>query len=253
MRVLIFEDELIAYDKLVGLLREVRPEIEVVAHAKSIEEGHGILRDHQDIDLAFMDIQLEDGLSFSLLENFSFCFPIIFTTAFDKYAVRAFDHHSIGYLLKPIRKTDLQNIFEKFVTYHGKDATGYQQAMTSILDQMKSNEYKERFTVKIGDRLRVFKDDEIAGFFSRLKGSFLLTSSGKQFCLDDSLDVISGQVSPKNYFRVNRKYIVKIDAIDTVLNFRNSRLKIELTLPFDEDIIVARDRVKSFKVWLEGQ
>ncbi len=249
MRILIFEDEIIAFERLVILIKSVIPDVQIVGHAKSIEEGHKILRSSKEIALAFMDIQLEDGLCFTLLEKFSFEFPIIFTTAYDNYAIRAFDHHSIGYLLKPIGKFDLKTVFEKYEMHHNSGAEGYNKAMLSIIKQMQVPQYKERFTIKIGDKIRIFLTEEIIGFYSRLKGSFILTNKGKSYCINESLDSIRNQVSPNLYFRVNRKHIIKLDAIQSIASHKNFRLKVHLNVFFDEDIIVARDRTKEFREW----
>ena len=251
MNVIIIEDEHIAFEKLKVLLSMIDPAIHVVGHAKSVEEGVALIEETKTIDLAFFDIQLEDGLSFSILENTEKQFPVIFTTAYDDYAIRAFDHHSIAYLLKPIQKSELQKAFSKF------QSTQVQPDYTQILQQAirdaRKTSYKERFTVKIGDKIRLFDIQDLAGFFSRDKGSFLLTKAGKQYLVDYPLDRLESMVDPNKFFRVNRKHIIGIDTIDKVLSFTNSRQKVVLAVDFDEEIIVAREKVKGFKAWLEGE
>jgi DNA-binding LytR/AlgR family response regulator len=250
MKTLIIEDEQIAFEKLKSLLGQLSPEIEIVGHLKSIEEGIAFLTKQPAIDLAFFDIQLEDGLSFSILESVESNFPIIFTTAYDEYAIRAFDHHSIAYLLKPIHKTDLKKALDKHKTQRIDSA--YSKLLKLAIQEARKTEYKERFTVKIGDKIRLFETNEICCFFSRDKGTFIQTSVGKQYLVDYSLEQIATLVNPKKYFRANRKHLIRIDALEKVVQHSNSRLKVFLVPPFDEDIIVAREKVSDFKAWLEG-
>ncbi len=251
MKVLIVEDELIAYEKLKVLLLRIAPETVIVGHAKSVEEGVHLIENVRNIDLAFFDIQLEDGLSFSILEQVNSTFPIIFTTAYDDYAIRAFDHHSIAYLLKPIQKSDLENALKKYQTT--QTPSNYSAMLLEAIKEARQINYKERFTVKIGDKIRLFDTKDIACFFSRDKGSFLCTNEGKYYLVDYPLDRIEALVNPTQYFRVNRKHIVRISRIEKVIQHSNSRLKVQLITPFDEEIIVAREKVKNFKDWLEGE
>ena len=252
MRVVIFEDEHIAGEKLQLLLKAINPNIEILKIIPSIKEGVTFLADNQ-IDLAFFDIHLEDGLSFSLLEKGSINFPIIFTTAYDRYAIEAFKHHSIDYLLKPIQKSDLIQSLEKFSRLSQSIPSDAMKRITSLsLSEKPYNSYKERFTIKVGDRIRIIPTREIICIYSRAKGTFIFTSSGKRYLLEQSLENVLSLLDPDIFFKVNRKHIVRIDKIDSLLQFSNSRQKIVLTIPFDEEIIVAREKVKLFKRWLEG-
>lgn len=253
MRVVIFEDEHIAGEKLQLLLERIDPEIEVLKIIPSIAEGFEFL-EKNTIDLGFFDIHLEDGLSFSLLEKAEINFPVIFTTAYDRYAIQAFKHHSIDYLLKPIQKQDVIQALEKFKQL----STAFSpEVLTRISSQKISkdtfNVYRERFTVKIGDRIKIIPTEEIVCVYSRAKGTFLFTSSGKSYLLEQSLESILSLLDPNIFFKVNRKHIVRIDKIDSLLQFSNSRQKVVLPIPFDEEIIVAREKVKLFKTWLEGK
>lgn len=250
MKVLIVEDELIAYEKLKALLLRIAPETTIVGHAKSIDEGIHLIENSQTIDLAFFDIQLEDGLSFSILEQVASSFPVIFTTAYDNYAIRAFEHHSIAYLLKPVQKSDLENALAKYQST--QTPSNYSALLLEAIREARQVNYKERFTVKIGDKIRLFETNEIACFFSRDKGSFLTTNEGKQYLVDHPLDRIETMVDPTKYFRVNRKHIIGVACIEKLIQYSNSRLKVLLKTPFDEEIIVAREKVKNFKEWLEG-
>jgi DNA-binding LytR/AlgR family response regulator len=249
MKVLIVEDELIAFEKLKILLSRVAPEINIIGHAKSIDEGIELIENIPVIDLAFFDIQLEDGLSFSILEHVKKKFPVIFTTAYDDYAIRAFDHHSIAYLLKPIQKADLEKALDKFNST--QSISNYSELLLQAINDARKVNYKERFTVKIGEKIRLFDISDIACFFSRDKGSFLCTNEAKQYVIDYPLDQLETMVDPKKHFRVNRKHIIGIDAIDKIIQHSNSRLKVVLKTTIDEDVIVAREKVKTFKNWLE--
>lgn len=251
MNVIIIEDEQIAFEKLKILLSLINPQIKVLGHAKSVEDGLRMIKNTPQIDLAFFDIQLEDGLSFSILEQIEGQFPIIFTTAYDDYAIRAFDHHSIAYLLKPIQKSDLQKALDKFQSTQIQP--DYAKILQAAIQDARKTSYKERFTVKIGDKIRLFDVSEVACFFSRNKGSFLCTKEGKQYLLDYPLDYIETLIEPNKFFRVNRKHILAISAIEKVVRFTNSRQKVVLSSGFDEEIIVAREKVKDFKMWLEGE
>lgn len=251
MRVLIVEDEQIAFEKLKMLICLVKPDAEIVAHARSVAEGITILQKEPKIDLAFFDIQLEDGLSFTILEQVKKPFPIIFTTAYDDYAIRAFDHHSIAYLLKPIQKSNLEKALNKFTSI--QMPPDYVAMLQLAIQDARRPNYKERFTVKIGDKIRLFETVDIACFFSRDKGSFLATKEGKHYWVEYPLERLENLIDPKHFFRVNRKHIVSIHSIENVLRYTNSRQKIVLNTPFDEEIIVAREKVKDFKTWLEGE
>lgn len=251
MNVLIVEDELIAFEKLKVLLSRIAPEMIVIGHAKSVAEGIEFIQSTPAIDLAFFDIQLEDGLSFSILEQVNASFPIMFTTAYDDYAIRAFDHHSIAYLLKPIQKSDLEKAVHKFKTTQ-RPSNYMDQLLKAIVDARQTN-YKERFTVKIGEKIRLFEIGDISCFFSRDKGSFLTTKDGKQYLVDYPLDRIETMINPAKFFRVNRKHIIGVDSIERLVQHTNSRLKVVLKSSFDEEIIVAREKVKEFKDWLDGE
>lgn len=250
MNVLIVEDELIAFEKLKALLMRIAPEINVLGNARSIEEGIEMIESIGKIDLAFFDIQLQDGLSFSILENSTMDFPIIFTTAYDDYAIRAFDHHSIAYLLKPIRKADLEKALEKFKTVKPKE--DYGEVLLRAIREAREKKFKERFTVKAGNKIRLIDTSEVACFYSRDKGTYIFTLSGKHYLIDHTIEQLEGLIDPKQFYRTNRKHFIQVSAIDRVIQYTNSRLKVVLSQSFDEDLIVARERVKGFRDWLEG-
>lgn len=250
MRVVIFEDEAIAAQKLRNMLLSLNQEIEILAVLNSVEDGRDFFSKNVEVDLVFLDIHLEDGLSFSLLEENLIQCPVIFITAYDRYAIKAFKFNSIDYLLKPALKSDLEQALKK---YSRQGITPITKKIISELKKSDSDQdFKERFTVKYGDRIRLVPTSEIGCFYSRAKGTFIYTESGKSYLLEQSLDYITTLINPKEFFKVNRKHIIRIDAIDSVLAFSNSRQRILLKTPLDEEIIVAREKVKEFKTWMES-
>lgn len=250
MRVVLFEDEHIAAQKLKNVLLSLDSNIEIVATITSIEDGKEFFSAKPQVDLVFLDIHLEDGLSFTLLEENLIQCPVIFVTAYDRYAIKAFKYNSIDYLLKPALKQDVAEAIAKYER-QGMLPQPNLEKIKSVYSK-ESIDFKERFTVKYGDRIRLINTPEISCFYSRAKGSFIYHDSGKSYLLEQSLDHILTLVNPKEYFKVNRKHIVRIDAIDTIVAYSNSRQKVILKTPLDEDIIVAREKVKEFKAWIGG-
>ncbi|RLD43001.1 MAG: DNA-binding response regulator [Bacteroidetes bacterium] len=248
MNIIIIEDEQFAFKKLAIMLNNIDNNINIVGHAKSVSEAVELIRSNNNIDLGFFDIQLADGLSFSIFDRIKIKFPIIFTTAYDNHAIRAFKHNSIDYLLKPIRMAELKAAYNKFeqLWKPSKDQTNI---LNNIYNQNKRS-YKERFTVKVGEHIKMIKIEEINCFYSYEKGSFLQTIDERNYLIDYSLEELFQKLNPKNFFRVNRKYIINIDAIYDIIAYSNSRLKIILKTKTDSDIIVSREKVKTFKKWL---
>ncbi|MBD80901.1 MAG: DNA-binding response regulator [Crocinitomicaceae bacterium] len=249
LKIILVEDEQIARSKLATLLQEIDPSIEIVGQADSVKQAVQIIREQPEIDLGYFDIQLSDGLSFGIFEQMDIEFPVVFTTAYEQYAIQAFRHHSIGYVLKPIRKSDLEQTLIKYKGYWKPSGS---KQLLAALQQLNTNNYKKRFTVKVGPRIKIIETEEISAFYSRFKGTFILTPSGKSYVIDQALDSVLNLINPNLFFRVNRKHVINLSSIQSVVQYSNSRLKIELHSPFDEEVIVARERVKEFKEWLEG-
>jgi len=248
MNIIIVEDEQFAFEKLAIMLNNVDDNINIVGHAKSISDAVEIIGNNSHIDLGFFDIQLSDGLSFSIFDRIDVKFPIIFTTAYDSHAIRAFKHNSIDYLLKPIRMSELKVAYEKFETLW--KPTKEKNTILNQIYSSKNNSYKERFTVKIGEHIKMIKTKEITCFYSFEKGSFLQTFNERNYMVDYSLDELFDKLDPKLFFRVNRKYIVYIESIKDIIAYSNSRLLIVLKTKTDDDIIVSREKVKTFKKWI---
>jgi DNA-binding LytR/AlgR family response regulator len=249
-KAIIIEDEKPAARRLLKLLSTYDIAIEKTLH--SLSEAGDWLDNNPDPDLIFLDIQLSDGLSFELFKNRSISSAIIFTTAYDEYALKAFKVNSIDYLLKPIDKAELKSALGKFNSQQRKSNINFEDIKSLFEDKLKEKQYKERFTIKVGEHLKVFETDEIDCFLSEHKTSYLVTNQGRRYPLEKSLEELDSLVSPKSFFRINRAYIIHIDAIKDIISYSNSRLRIVLRQKIDEPLIVSRERVKDFKQWLDG-
>ncbi|NDK56454.1 LytR/AlgR family response regulator transcription factor [Pontibacter fetidus] len=253
MRVLIVEDEKLATERLANLLQQADATIELVATAPSVRKTVELLKLKPQLDLIFMDIQLADGLSFEIFEQVPVEVPVIFTTAYDAYAVRAFKVNSIDYLLKPIDEDELKAALEKFRKLKPATTPGLgtlEQAMQLLKDGNRS--YKNRFVVKMGEHLHMIPVEDVEYFYSYEKGTFLQTILGKRYTIDYTMDQLEQLVSPAHYFRVNRGYLVSIKAVQTIVAWSNSRLKLELTHPAPTEVVVSREKVQPFKTWLDS-
>jgi len=248
MNIIIIEDEQFAFEKLAIMLNNIDDNINIVEHAKSIYEAIELIKSNKNIDLGFFDIQLADGLSFSIFDRIEVKFPIIFTTAYDNHAIRAFKHNSIDYLLKPIRIAELKTALDKYEDIW-KPAKSHNKVLNEIYTN-KTTSYKERFTVKVGEHIKMIKIEEITCFYSFEKGSFLQTIDDRNYLIDYSLDELFQKLNPNKYFRVNRKYIINIESIEDIISYSNSRLKIILKTKTDNEIIVSREKVRDFKEWI---
>jgi DNA-binding LytR/AlgR family response regulator len=253
MRVLIVEDEPLAAAQLAALLSQLRPGTEIAGVCDTVESAVKWFGSNPQPDLAFFDIQLGDGLSFEIFTAAAIKTPVIFTTAYDQYALKAFKVNSIDYLLKPIDKDELATSLNKFdqlqLNYKSSVPEGL---IRELITSIGKNEYKKRFLVKIGAHLKAVTTDEVNFFYSFQKGTFLKASDGRNYLLDQTLEVIEQLVDPCQFFRINRKYMVALDSITDVHAYSNSRLKIKVKNQEEDDFLVAREKVKAFKDWLEG-
>lgn len=253
MRYLIIEDEFHAAKRLSGLVTKLRPDARVLNVLDSVEDAAEWLDQNASPDLIFMDIQLADGLSFEIFKKTTIEAPVIFTTAFDEYALRAFKTNSVDYLLKPVDEIELIAALEKFERLFGKTgapALGM-EAIQALLKNMAQPEYSSRFIIKTSQGLTYITVSEIAWFLSDGGLTYLVSTSNKKHHLDYTLEQLEDLLDPKVFFRINRKMIVAIHAVQKVSDYFNSRLKIALQpASGDEDSVVSRDRVKEFKRWL---
>ncbi len=252
MRVLIIEDEVMAAERLEEMVHKAIPGVIILGILDSISRAVQWFAENEAPDLALFDIQLADGLSFEIFKQTEVSCPVIFTTAFDEYALKAFKVNSIDYLLKPIDAGELKAAIDKYRNIHGQGDQPYLQSqqMNDVL-RLLTRQYKTRFMIRVGERIRSIPVEEIQCFYSMDKASYLQTTDDRHYAMDQSLEQIEDMVDPEKFFRVNRKFIIAFDAIDDMISHSNSRLKIKLSLPTEETIIVSREKVKEFKSWLE--
>jgi DNA-binding LytR/AlgR family response regulator len=245
MTVLILEDEPRAAQRLTRLLNEVRPEAVVVDVLDSVQMAKKRFQEVCDFSLVISDIQLSDGLSFEALDDLPQHIPIIFCTAYDQYALKAFELHSVDYLLKPIESADLQRALQK-LNAQRSDLNAFISDFRRI-----SKKYKERFVVRYGDKLRFFEVQDVLCFFSEEKTSWILTKDLKRYVIDTTLEGLETQLDPDRFFRVNRKFIVCTQALAEITTWSNSRLRLKIEGMDDELVVVARERVQEFRDWLD--
>ena len=252
-KVLIIEDEKPAAEWLQQLILKLGYEIKISGVIDSVRGAAEWFRQNLAPDLVFMDIQLADGLSFEIFEQVNVPCPVIFTTAYEEYAVKAFKVNSVDYLLKPIALDELEAAFRKFENQVKKEEE-VQPVTPDLLNKVREmlrKQYKTRFVIKVGEHLKSIPVEDIQFFYSLDKATFLCTSDFKTYIVDYSLDRISEMVDEHRFFRINRKYILSNQSIADIVFYSNSRLKIKLKKPDEESIIVSRDKVAAFKEWLD--
>lgn len=248
MKVIILEDESRAAHHLERLITKVAPEMKIVAKLESVRDAIKFLNSNSDISLIFSDVQLADGLSFELFKKVSVKCPIIFTTAYDHYAIEAFKTNGIDYLLKPLEEERLRKAIEKVKQFSPSIAL---EKILAIANTPSGKAYKSRFMVKVGDKIKSIPIEEILAFYSLEKATFIHTTSNRNYCIDYALDQLETLLDPEVCFKINRKYIVSIQACNNILAWTNSRLRLTIEGIDDQEIIVARERVQEFKNWLD--
>lgn len=252
IRALIVEDEKPAAEHLEKLLRKCDYEVNLLRRTDSISQTIAWLKGHPSPDLLFLDIQLADGLSFEIFKQVEIKCPVIFTTAYKDYAIRAFKLNSIDYLLKPVGLGELNFALKKFTgQVHGDSSDMPLSEKVEALLLLLNHPYKSRFTVNVGPRIKFIDTGQIRYFYSLEKSTFLFEASGKSYDIAYSLDQVETQLDPRQFFRISRKYIVHMDAIQEIHTYSSSRLKLIVKDSDREDIFVSRRRIHEFKVWLE--
>lgn len=253
IKVLIVEDEPLAAKRLASLIVQT-PGYEITKVTDSVTGTVGWLADAQP-DLAFFDIQLADGLSFQIFDQAKLQCPVIFTTAFDEYALKAFKVNSIDYLLKPIDEQELEVAIAKFEKLRNaatpSDSLPDLTQLRKLVEDLSQVQYKENFIIRLGDHIKSLKIKDILYFVSEEKSTFAIDLTGKKHLLDSSLEEVLSVLNPKKFFRISRKYIVSEEAIKDIISFSNSRLKLSLQQNDDPMVIVSRERVAEFKHWLD--
>jgi two-component system, LytTR family, response regulator len=254
IKVLIIEDEAPASEKLERYLSKYSPGIAVLAKIISVEEAVVWLSSkQQEVDLIFMDIQLTDGLSFEIFKQVKVEKPVIFITAFNEYALDAFKVNSIDYLLKPVTYSDLEASLSKLENLKVQLNWSPQQveAVKAALGPS-GKSYKNRFMVKLGDHIKSITTDQISFFFADGRDVYLVTNQLRKFIIDYTLESLEEILDPKIFYRINRSYIINISAIQDVVVFSNSRLKITATIKWENEMVVSREKVAEFKEWFDG-
>ena len=250
MKILIIEDEKPAARLLQRKIEKLGYIIAVLLH--SVEESLEWFQSNPHPDLIFLDIQLSDGLSFEIFEKIDIKSAVIFTTAYDEYALRAFKLNSIDYLLKPIDQEELASAISKFKNQfqnNGISSLDF-EAIKRMLVNPVQKEFRKRFSVKIGQQLKVIDVTEIECLYSENKGTYIHTVDNRDYLIDASLEVVESELDPTHFYRVSRKFIVSMQSIKAIQVYSNSRLKISLPTYTSEEVIVARERVSDFKAWL---
>lgn len=253
MRVLIIEDETVAAQRLRLLLNEYDPKIEIVASIDSIEDALAWFEHNKHPDLLLLDIQLADGYSFDILKKSTYRNAVIFTTAYNEYALQAFQYYSVDYLLKPVTAEALKNALNKYKFITSQQKVDYTPLLNAF-KEFQTIQYKERFLARVGQKLIFVKTDEIAYFRAEDKVVYIIDRQGNKLPIDFTLERLESVLDPRKFFRLNRKIIVAIDSISQVRPYYNSRLMLHLKDgQKSEDMVISRERVPEFREWAEMQ
>ncbi|MCG8803040.1 LytR/AlgR family response regulator transcription factor [Tenacibaculum finnmarkense] len=251
MNVIIIEDEKPAARRLKRMLSEFNIEAQTMLH--SVEESINWFQNNKHPDLIFLDIQLSDGLSFEIFEEIEVKSAIIFTTAYDQYALKAFKLNSIDYLLKPLDQDELKVAVDKFKEHQPKksDVKVNIDAIRKLLVNPVDRKFKKRFTIKVGQHIKMIPIDQIVCLYSENKATYIHTNANRNYLIDNSLEYWQEHLNPEYFFRVNRTFIIHINAIKDIISYTNSRLQLMLHFYDESEIIVSRERVKAFKNWID--
>ncbi len=251
MKVLIIEDELPAARRIEQLIRQQRSQVEILAVIDSITEAVKWFAQNPAPELILMDIHLADGLSFDIFQSIQIQSMVIFTTAYDQYAIRAFKVNSIDYLLKPIDALELKSALDKYDQMRGQ-ATSFDYSMLNgMLDSLKNRNYRERFLVKFGNAFTYIQAQEMRFCYAEDSLVFTRLADGKKYSLDYTLEQLEQLLNPTQFFRINRKILLHIEAVDKIHPYFNNRLKLELQPSPGFEIVVSRERVQDFKNWID--
>ena len=254
MKVLIIEDEAPAFRRLQTVLEEVNPGVEIIDVIDTVAESVKWFQNHQAPDLVFMDIQLSDGISFEIFDQVKIDYPVIFTTAFDEYMLRAFKVNSIDYLLKPIKKEELALSLKKYDAmksiFSGSVNTNLNELIRNI--RLDDRHFKTRFLVKIADTMISIETSDIAYFQTRHGVVHLVNRQGRKYLMDVALDELIQQLDPQAFYRANRQFIIQFDAINKTHRYHKGKLLVEMVPETDDPVIVSSEKSSAFKQWLGG-
>lgn len=251
MNTIIIEDEVAAAGRLQKMIEALDSSIKIIEVIDNVEDAIIWLSNNSTPDLIFMDIKLSDGLCFEIFDEIEIDCPVIFTTAYEDYTLQAFKANGIEYLLKPIKQSELKDALDKF----GRLKEHYVQINRALINSInkEKSKYRSRFLIKSGQKYAVIPADEIAYFYVNNLSTYIMCFNGKKYFFDISLDSIEAELAPEKFFRINRKFLVNIRAIDSMQSLFGGRLKVFLTPHIaNEDIIISRKRIQQFKEWITG-
>lgn len=249
MKIWLVEDEILAAERLNDMLLAMDASFDIEMGIETIKAFVKKWKESIPPDLIFLDIHLADGASFEIFDQVEITCPVVFATAYDQYAIKAFQVNGMDYLLKPIDNKELYRVFEKMTKYQQQSDP---KLLRQLVQQMEKTSYKKRVLIKRGEQLQFLDIDNVSYFFYDTGIVFVIDNEGRKHALDGSLDALENTLNPQLFFRVNRQLILQVSAISKIQKWFNNRLKLELKHPFFEEVIVSRDRVKDFKIWMEG-
>ncbi|MFT6095626.1 MAG: DNA-binding LytR/AlgR family response regulator [Nonlabens sp.] len=255
MKTIIIEDEKPSARRLNRMLEVLNITPDLMLH--SVHESVEYLLNNPAPDLIFLDIQLSDGLSFEIFDQVEIKSAIIFTTAYDEYALQAFKLNSIDYLLKPIDEEELMAAVDQFRLRFRQSQNSNKAAIINFEEIAKllgnpiERNYKKRYTARVGEHLKLFHTDDVQLFYSENKGTYLSIENGRNYLIDTKLESLLEELDPEQFFRISRQAIIHIKAIDDMISYTNSRIQIKINSFKEFDLIVSRERVKEFRAWLE--
>ncbi|MBC6490358.1 LytR/AlgR family response regulator transcription factor [Flavihumibacter stibioxidans] len=256
MKLLIVEDEKLLAGQLTNMVMRIDPAAEVVARTNSIRSTVQWLRSNAMPDLILMDIELADGQCFEIFNQVPVSTPVIFTTAYDEYTLKAFKVNSIDYLLKPVKEDELNAAINKFKTLHYTsavpDTSGQINLLLSQLGKNQSAGFRERFLIRQGQKMISVNTDQVAFFLASNKLNFIITKEKQKFMIDHTLEEVEHMVDPKKFFRANRQLILSQDVVKAIYPWFKGKLKVDVSVPAEEDVLISREKATAFKEWMGG-
>lgn len=250
MQVLIVEDETAAYDSLVEILKEIDPTIQVLGNTESVSQTISWLNTHPVPDLILMDIHLSDGAAFLIFDHIEIEAPIIFTTAYDEYAIEAFKVNSIDYLLKPIKSSDMERAIQKFKRFTQNDIASYISKITQLTP---TKQYKDKILIPVQDKLIPIDLQTVSFFYTTDKSTFIYLKDGTQYPYSRTLEQINATLNPNNFYRANKQFIIARNAVQSITIWFDNRLLITLDTETPERIYVSKNKASDFKEWMVNQ
>lgn len=254
MKILLIEDEDPAAKRLQKMLKEIEPAAIIPEHIVSVSSAIKWLKENEAPDLIISDIQLSDGISFDIFKKINTQCPIVFTTAYDQYAIDAFKVNSIDYLLKPVKKEELLTAINKFKNLKNTQTQSFDiNKLLQSFNAASATTYKNRFIVRYGEHIKTINIQDVAYFYTEDKINFLTTKEGRRYTIDFNLDTLETMLNPQVYFRINRQYIIGIHSITEMFAYSKSRVLVKLNPPTKQETVVSTERSGDFKLWLDDQ